>query len=111
MKQRRTLDQNARFHAMVRDIAHQVPFAGEMISEDEWKHFILAGAFGWEIVPNPLGFGEPYLIRNKKRSSQLPQSGENSMHELITQLIAFGNEKGVRWTDPEWQSYLAEIGQ
>lgn len=106
-------EQKKKFHAMIRDIADQVEWAGERLDEEEWKLLILAGFGGQHVVPNPLHdaadpLSPPFLIRNKTRTRDLPMSGDRSMTNLITQLLAFGNERGVRWTDPEWQSYLLE---
>ncbi len=99
----RSHDQNKRFHAMIRDIADQVEWAGEKMDVHEWKLLILAGAYGQKVVPNPIGDG--FLIKNNRRSSGLyiPE-----MADLITQLMAFGDSKGVMWRDPEWQAYLLE---
>jgi len=102
----RNNEQNRKFHAMVRDIADQVEWAGERMDTEDWKRLILAGAYGQKVVPNPLGEG--FVIRNNRRSSTL-RMGE--MADLITQMLAFGNERGVQWSDPEWQSYLREIGE
>ena len=103
-EERNTWEQKKRFHAMVRDIAQQVEWAGEMLDEEDWKRLILAGAYGQKVVPNP--FRQGFIVMNNERvtTMRLPR-----MTDLITQMLAFGNERGVKWTDPEWQSYLAEI--
>jgi hypothetical protein len=110
-------EQKKRFHAMVRDISRQVEWAGEMMDEDEWKLLILAGSHGQGVVPNPLydssdHMSPPFLIRNKKRTRDLAKSGDKSMADLITQLFAFGAEKGVEWSDPEkaveWAAMMNE---
>jgi len=100
----RNNEQNKRFHAMISDIADQVEWAGEKMDAAEWKLLILAGAYGQKVVPNPIGDG--FIIKNNRRSSGL---WKPEMADLITQLLAFGNSKGVNWQDPEWQSYLREI--
>jgi len=92
-------EQKKRFHAMIRDISKQVEWAGEMMDEHEWKLLILAGAYGQDVVPNPLGEG--FIVRNKCRVRSLPKP---DMSELIEQLFAFGADKGVEWSDPEWPS-------
>jgi hypothetical protein len=102
----RNHEQNKRFHAMIRDIADQVEWAGEKMDVPEWKLLILAGAYGQKVVPNPIGEG--FIIKNNRRSSGLYKP---EMADLITQLLAFGNSKGVEWRDPEWQAYLREIGE
>jgi hypothetical protein len=97
-------EQKKRFHAMVRDIASHIPVWCEMrMDEEDWKRLLLAGAFGQKIVPNPIGDG--FLVMNNKRVRDMPKP---NMTDLITQILAFGNERGVEWTDPEWQSYLAQ---
>lgn len=108
-----TWEQKKRLNAMIRDIARQVPFAGEMINEKEWKLFIFAGFYGQDVVENPFYDTEnplspPFIVRNRKRTNDLNKSGDGQMSELITQLLAFGNLKGVDWQDPEWQAYRKE---
>ncbi len=93
--------QKRKFHAMVRDISRQVKWAGEMMDEHEWKLLILAAAHGQDVVPNPFNPTSGFVIRNKKRTRDLEMS---SMAELITQMLAFGAEQGVEWTDPEWKA-------
>jgi hypothetical protein len=101
MSEPNSLKQKRKFHAMVRDIARQIPWAGEMMDEHEWKLLILAAAHGQDAVPNPFNPTSAFVIRNKKRTRDLEMP---TMAELITQLLAFGAEKGVEWTDPEWKA-------
>ena len=92
----RTIDQNAKFHAMLRDIANQVQWAGQWWDERDWKHLVLGAAHGQDVVPNPFGHG--LVVMNKRRSSHLEVP---DMADLITQLQVFGDENGVQWTEPE----------
>lgn len=94
-----SLKQKKKFHAMLRDIARQVPWAGEMMDEHEWKLLVYAAAYGQDVVPNPFNPTGGFVIRNKKRTRDVSMP---SMAELITQLYAFGAEHRVEWTDPEW---------
>ena len=99
-------EQKKKFHAMLRDIAQQLEWDGAKRDEKEWKFIVLAGAYGQEFVTNPLydasdPESKPYIVNNKRRTRELPMSGDNSMANLITQLYAFGNERGVKWTDPK----------
>ena len=96
MSELNSWEQKKRFHAMVRDISRQVEWAGEMMDEHEWKLILIAGAYGQVVIPNPLGDG--FIVRNKQRVRSMLKP---NMTDLITQLFAFGNEKGVQWTDPE----------
>lgn len=97
-----SLKQKRKFHAMLRDIARQVSFCGELVDEHEWKLIVFAAAYGQDVVPSPFGHG--FIIRNKRRTRDLAKSGDDGMADLITQLYAFGAEKGVEWTDPEWRA-------
>lgn len=94
--------------AMVRDIASQYPFNGQMLGPEEWWALIFAGAYGQEVVPNPFHQQFPtapmFIIRNKKRTKDL---NVTNGAELITALYAFGNERGVQWSDPKWREEMA----
>ena len=98
---------------MVRDIAKQVPLFGEMASPEEWWAFIFAGMYGQDVVENPFRQELPtapmFIVRNNKRTKDLTVT---TGAQLITLLYAFGNNRGVRWSDPKWiaemQSYQEE---
>ncbi len=92
----RTHEQNAKFHAMCRDISKQLLWAGQRWSEEDWKRILLAAKFEQHVVPNPLGYS--VIVVNKKRSRDL---GLEQMTELIGETEAFGTENGVKWTDDE----------
>lgn len=97
-----------KLHAMIRDISKQVSFDGEMWTPEEWKLFLFAAAFGQRCVKNPFDNRSPVVVNIKRTRT----STVSNAAELITQLYAFGNERGVRWTDPkdkaERQAYEAE---
>lgn len=99
-------EQKKRFHAMVRDIAAQLLWAGEKLDEEDWKRLILAGAYGQKVMPNPFGNGFVVMNNERVRGMKMPR-----MADLITMMLALGNERGVEWRDPEWQAYLKEIGE
>ena len=90
----RTLEQNKKFHAMLRDIARQVEWDGEMHDEPWWKFLVLGAAYGQHFVRNP--FGDGFVCANKRRSRDLEKP---SMADLITQLHVFGIERNVKWSD------------
>ena len=92
----RTVDQNAKFHAMVRDIANQMSWGGSRWSEEDWKRLFLGAKFGQPIVPNPFTHG--ICVMNAKRSRDLTVE---QMAELIGEVEAFGNSHEVLWTDDE----------
>lgn len=93
----RDADHNARFHSMVRDIAKQVPWAGEKLGEEDWKRLLLAAKFGQKVVPNPLtGIG--FVVMNEKRSRLLTNA---QMEEMIGEIEAFGALHEVDWSEDE----------
>ncbi len=102
MAELRTLDQSAKFHAMLRDISRQVKWAGLWLSEEDWKILVLGAKYGQTVGPNPFGHG--LLIMNKVRSSKLAKSSKDpnvpNMNDLMNELQAFGDQEGVTWSDP-----------
>jgi hypothetical protein len=91
-----------KLHAMIRDIAKQVRFDGEWWDEKEWKLFLFAAAFGQRVVKNPFDNRSPVVV-NKKRTKT---SSVSNAAEMITQLYAFGNGEGVKWSDPKWKAEM-----
>lgn len=93
--------------AMVGDIAKQLKFQGQYLSKDEWWVLIFACVYGQEVIDNPFRQDFPsaplYITRNKKRTKDLNVSNGA---ELITALYAFGNERGVEWSDPKWKAEM-----
>lgn len=94
----RSPEQNAKFHAMVRDVSRQVEWAGARMDEDEWKRIFLAAAHGQKVVPNPFDPHGTFIVVNNRRSSGLIKP---LMADLITQIEAFGAERGVDWSEDE----------
>jgi hypothetical protein len=90
--------QNRRFHAMVRDIAEQVQWAGDFMDAEDWKRLFLAAAYEQKVVPNPLDPHGKFIVVNRRRSSGLVKP---EMADLITQIEVFGTERGVRWGGAE----------
>lgn len=90
----RSYVQNAKFHAMVRDIAKQVPWAGALMDEETWKRVLLAAKYGQKIVPNPFtGIGMVVVTTKRSRSLSLEE-----MTEFLGEVEAFGATQGVDWT-------------
>lgn len=93
---KRTLDQNAKMHAMLADVALSMP-DGRRMTPDEWKCAFMA-ACGWECQfieglngrPLPIGY----------RSSKMSKA---QMSDLIEFIQSYGDEHGVRWSDDSQQ--------
>jgi hypothetical protein len=86
--------QNKMLWACLADISKAMPL-GRRHTPDEWK-ILFMNACGWEVQfiegldgrPFPQGF----------RSSRMTVK---QMADLITYILAFGAENGVRWSDPQ----------
>ena len=99
-------EQKKKFHAMIRDISRQLLWDGEWLDEKEWKFRIFAGFYGQDLARNVFydptnPYSREFIVANNQRASSIAKSGDVSMASLITQLYAFGNERGVKWTDPK----------
>lgn len=91
---KRTLPQNARFWAMLTDVAQQVLWHGVRLTPDDWKLIFLDGLSAeLRIVPNIAGTGFVNLGRS---SSDLSRAEMGDLMELIA---AFGAERGVMFHD------------
>ena len=89
----RSLDQNAKFYAMLSDVSRAKP-DGRCMTPDRWKAVFMQAcshevAFetGLDGKPFPVGF----------RSSRLTVA---QMADLITFIQQWGDENGVRWSEP-----------
>jgi hypothetical protein len=85
----------ARMHCAIRCIAKQVEWAGEYLSEEDWKRLMVAAVYGQRVLPSPCGNGFVVLDRRTSRMSG-PQK-----HDLTEYVYAFGTERGVVFDDPE----------
>lgn len=91
---KRTLDQNAKFHAMLSDVSRAKP-EGRRHTPEVWKALVMHACghavqfeMGLNGQPFPIGF----------RSSRLTKA---EMSDLIEWIYSYGAEHGVRWTEPE----------
>lgn len=96
----RSLEQNAKFHAICGDLSKQLTWAGKKRDVEAWKRLLVDS---WartekrnqcEIVPSLDGESVVALgiqTRNMRVSE---------MAELITFAQWYGDDKGVRWSDP-----------
>jgi len=90
----RTLDQNAKMHAMLSDVARAKP-CGRVLSTEAWKAlFMHEAGFKCSFEPTldgqgvvPLGF----------KSSRLRKA---EFSDLIEAIYAYGGQHGVRWSEP-----------
>lgn len=96
----RSTEQNKKLHAAIRDISEQVKWAGEYMDEDTWKLLLMGAAYGQRMVPNPLDPQQRFVLVNVRRSRGLVVP---EMADLLTQILIFGDERGVKWRDEQRQ--------
>lgn len=89
---KRSLPQNAKFHAMLSDVSRAKP-GGRMHTPDTWKALFMNACghavqfeTGLNGQPFPLGF----------QSSRLSKA---EMADLITFILQWGDDNGVKWTN------------
>ncbi|WP_395393129.1 recombination protein NinB [Novosphingobium sp. BL-8A] len=90
----RSLDQNAKMHAMLSDISRAKPM-GRNLKPEIWKCLFL-DAMGHQAnwVPSLDGDG---VVNTGFRSSRLTVA---QMSDMIESMYAFGAEHGVVWSEP-----------
>lgn len=91
----RTLDQNAKMHAMIADVMRQVD-TDRQWTADEWKDRFLH-ALGKEMNFLPDLDGRAFFPRGY-RSSQL---SKRDFADLVEIIYAFGAQHNVRWSEPD----------
>lgn len=83
----------ARLHCAIRCVSKQVMWAGEWLSEEDWKRLLVAGLYGQRVLPGPTGCGLVVLDRRTSRMSSMTK------HELTEFVYSFGAERGVIFDD------------
>lgn len=85
----------ARMHCAIRCVARQVEWAGEKLSEDDWKRLFVAAVYHQRVLPSPNGSGFVVLdIRTSRMSGSMK-------YDLTEYIYAFGVERGVIFDEPE----------
>ncbi|AXW87803.1 hypothetical protein AU509_12020 [Lonsdalea britannica] len=93
----RSLEQNARLWATLRDISEQVVWYGRKMDSESWKNVFTAVLKKQETVPG-LNGGFVVLGQSTRKMSV------REMSDLIELMNAFGAEHGVRWSEESRQA-------
>lgn len=87
--------------AALSDLAAQVPYHGHTLSKEDYKLLFTASLAGeLRMVPS---------LDNKSivvLGHSIKQMEMADMADLLTIVIKFGDENGVRWSDPKIRSLL-----
>ncbi|CAI1181796.1 recombination protein NinB [Serratia proteamaculans] len=105
----RSLEQNARLWATLRDISEQVIWYGRKMDSESWKHVFSAALKKQVTVP---GIEGGFVVLGQSTSKM--RVGE--MRDLIELINAFGAEHGVHFSDEsrlaiEWASRYGDKKQ
>lgn len=89
----RNLEQNAKLWAALTDISNQVDWYGKKLTQEDWKNVFSSSLRKLSVVPNLDGSG--FVALGQSTSSMTKQE----FSELLELIMAFGAEKGVKWSD------------
>ena len=89
----RSLEQNARLWAFLRDISKQVDWYGQKLTPDDWKDMFTASLRKARVVP---GLDPGSFVVMGLHTSTMTKGEMSDLMELIT---AFGTERGVVFSD------------
>lgn len=90
----RTKDQNAMLWPLLTDLSKQVDWYGKKLTPDNWKDLMTASLRKLDVVPNLDGTG---FVALGQSTSNMTKS---QFSELIELILAFGAERGVKFTEP-----------
>lgn len=88
----RSLDQNALLWPLLTEIARQVDWYGQKLTEDEWKDVFTASLKQQKVVP---GLDGGFVVCGQ-RTSKMPKA---VFSELIELIYCFGAQKNVKFKD------------
>ena len=91
---KRNLDQNAKLWACLTDIAEQVEWYGTKLTAENWKDVLTASPKRAKVVP---GLDGGFVVLGQ-RTSKMTKA---EFSELLELCMAFGADKGVRWSATE----------
>jgi hypothetical protein len=101
-RESRSIDQNSRLWATLKDVSDQVNWYGQMLSPDDWKHVFSAALEKQKLVPGIDGGFVMCGISTSKMSKQ-------KFSDLLEIINAFGAEQGVKWSDPALEAFAEYI--
>jgi hypothetical protein len=90
-KPKRTTPQNRRMWAMLGEVARQVDWYGQKLTDEDWKHVFTAALKKQRTVP---GIDGGFVVLGTS-TSEMPVDDLSELMELID---AFGAQKGVIFT-------------
>lgn len=99
-KERRTTAQNSLMWALLNDVSQQVDWYGNRLTPEEWKHVFSASLKKQRVVP---GLDGGFVVLGQSTS----QMSKAELGEMIDLIEAFGAQRGVRFSAPEYMEQTA----
>lgn len=99
----RSLDQNAKLHAMFADVAKQAALHGRKLTAEQWKVVFISGhavatGIGADLLPGIEG----EFVNIRESSARM---GIARMASLIEYMLAWGVDNSISWSEPAEQGY------
>ncbi|MFM0044097.1 recombination protein NinB [Paraburkholderia sediminicola] len=99
----RSIDQNAKLHAMFADVAHQSTLHGRKLTADQWKVIFISGhavatGLGADLLPGIEG----EFVNIRESSARMDMK---RMASLIEYMLAWGADNGISWSESVAQGY------
>lgn len=94
----RSLDANAKMWAMLTDIAKQVEWHGQHLTNEEWKDVLTAALKQQRVVP---GLEGGFVVIGARTRNMTVRE----MSDLIELAYAFGAQHDVKWSEPTSRGY------
>lgn len=91
---KRSDDQNAMLHSILKDLSDQVEWFDRHLSPDGWKHLLTGHLAGVDLVPSIDQTGFVSLTKGKSTSAMT----KREMSDLFELAWSFGADKGVKWS-------------
>ena len=89
----RSLEQNARMWAMLKDISEQVIWYGRKLDSEAWKHIFSSSLRKLDVVPNLDGTG---FVALGAETSKMTKS---ELSDLMMLIETFGIERNIKFKD------------
>lgn len=98
---KRNVEQNAKFHAMLADIARQVEWCGRQLKPEQWKVLLISGhAVATKQQADVVPGLEGEFVNIRESSAEM---SVGRMSSLIEYTIAWAVGQGVRFTDRRYE--------
>jgi hypothetical protein len=99
----RSLDQNAKFHAMCGDAEKQAKYMGRKLTRYQWKTLFVSGhAVATELPADIVPGLEGEFVNVRESTAEM---GVKRKASLIEYVLAWGAANGIVWSDPAPQGY------